>query len=81
MKAWMEGHVTPATETEIEGVRHVARVDGRSPDLQPMVLVVSGPDRDDEICLIAGSECFLTRQATIELIQALATRLMLETPS
>lgn len=67
----------PNEETEITGVRGVDRspFGGGPGPLQDVLLVVSGPDGDDEICLLAASECYLSREAAERLIVELQRRL------
>lgn len=75
----------PGEETEIEGVRFVndsrQDVDGSilptsvPHSLDPMVMVVSGPDRDDEICLLAARECYLSMEAALALAIELLARI------
>lgn len=65
------------SETEIEGVRSVCDniFDDFHGRLGPCLLVVSGPDGDDEIRLSAASECYLTREAAAKLRDELTRRL------
>ena len=67
----------PGEETEIEGVRVVVEFPDETQvrELQPTVLVISGPDADGEINLLAAKECYLSRSAAFELAIELLIRL------
>lgn len=65
----------PGEETEIEGVRGVTRDPLGRRDLADVLLVVSGPDRDDEICLLATRECYLSMEAALAVAVELLARI------
>jgi len=78
-----------AEETEIEGGRYVDRAgpgeglvtvpgdDGELPSLQPLIIVVSGPDQDDEIGMLTAAENYLPRATAIALVEELCKRLQI----
>jgi hypothetical protein len=58
------------TETEVGMAQFVS---GRQ--LEPGLIVVSGPDDDDEIMLLAAQECYIPRDVAILLVETLCRRL------
>lgn len=74
----------PTTETEIEGARYVnthSRMERRPTLDPPLLLVVGGPDRDDEIMLLARGECYLPRETAVALVEELCRRLKVSVTS
>lgn len=67
------------TETEIgpEGVNYINDniFAAPAPFMESMIIVVTGPDGEDEITLRAASECYLTREAAWQLATELVRRL------
>jgi len=51
-------------------------IHGGPSGLVPCEVVVSGPDRDDEICLLAGGETYLPRETAHALAMDLLSRLI-----
>jgi hypothetical protein len=78
----MRRRLLATEETEIEGGRyvHASSFDVDSfkhtpSSLRPLVIVVSGPDRDGDICLLSHNEVYLPRATALALCRELLKRL------
>jgi hypothetical protein len=64
------------SETEIDGARFVSEHRlVNQPELVEGLIVVSGPDVDDDICLLGAREVYLPRATAIRLVEELCRRL------
>jgi hypothetical protein len=71
-------HHRDDTQTEIgpDGVRSVSGDPFEiTSTLEPCIIVVSGPDGDNEILIMAAGECYLSREAAGKLRDELTRRL------
>jgi hypothetical protein len=69
------GHaaVRDESETEIDGA--VSFENGGNPERQPLIMVITGPDRDGEFGLLAADCVYMTRFVAEDLIRELQARL------
>lgn len=70
------------SETEIGAAwgAHTCSDEGHRPQAVDLLVVVSGPDQDDEIRILSIDECYLSRATARALADEIYRRLGLECP-